>query len=172
MCTLVNHCDRVKMASLAQLVNVIAPIYTMPNGGVIKQSIFYPFKWFANYGRGKALRYFANVPCIETVHGQTKTLQSAAVYNEEKKEIAFFVLNLDQEHEQEISFVLDGFGKVELLELHELSGCSLFAQNSFEEPNAVVPHLVPFTAAEKESLTVKVPALSFNLYNLKVEGEL
>lgn len=172
MCTLVNHCDRVKMASLAQLVNVIAPIFTQPGGAVIKQTIFYPFKWLSVYGRGKALRYFANVPCIETIHGQTKTLQSAAVYNDERKEIAFFVLNLDQKQDQEISFVLDGFGKVELFEHHELSGCPLDAMNTFETPDAVTPKVVPVTAAEKESLTAKVPALSFNLYRLKVEGEL
>ena len=152
LCTLINHCDRVKMASLAQLVNVIAPIFTQPNGAVIKQTIFYPFKWVSLYGRGKALRYFANVPCIETVHGQTKTLQSAAVYNEESKEIAFFVLNLDQNKEQEISFVN--------------------AMNTFTQPDAVTPKTTPISAAEKESLTVKVPAMSFNLYRLKVEGEL
>ena len=44
--------------------------------------------------------------------------------------------------------------------------------NTFETPDAVTPKVVPVTAAEKESLTVKVPALSFNLYRLKVEGEL
>ncbi len=171
MCTLVNNCDRVKMASLAQLVNVIAPIYTQPNGAVIKQTIFYPFKWLSVYGRGKALRYFANVPCIETVHGQTKTLQSAAVYNDERKEIAFFVLNLDQHQTQDLSFTLDGFGKVELTAHHELADCPLLAQNTFAEPNAVVPHEVPVTKAEQDSLTVQVKPLSFNLYLFKVEGE-
>ena len=67
---------------------------------------------------------------------------------------------------------MDGFGKVELFEHHELSGSPLDAMNTFETPDAVTPKVVPVTAAEKESLTVKVPALSFNLYRLKVEGEL
>lgn len=171
MCTLINHCDRVKMASLAQLVNVIAPIYTQPGGGVIKQTIFYPFSWASNYGRGKALRFFANVPQIETVHGQTKLLQSAAVYNAERKEIAVFMLNMDQHAAHDISFVLDGFGKVELKERQELVGFPLSAQNSFATPDAVVPQERPFTAAEKESLTISVPPLSFSLFVLKVDGE-
>lgn len=170
MCTLVNNSDRVKMASLAQLVNVIAPIFTEPGGKVIKQTIFYPFMWLSNYGRGKALRYYAQVPCIETIHGQTKTLQSAAVYNKERQEIAFFVLNLNEHEATDISFVLDGFGKVSLKEHHELSGYPLEAQNTFITPDAVVPRLVPFTAAEQESLTVSVAPLSFNLYTLKVSG--
>ena len=42
--TLMKHADRVKMACLAQLVNVIAPIMTEKDGGKAwKQTIFYPF---------------------------------------------------------------------------------------------------------------------------------
>lgn len=172
MCTLINHSDRVKMASLAQLVNVIAPIFTKPNGEAIKQTIYYPFMWASVYGRGKALRYFANVPHIETIHGQTKTLQSAATYNEQTKEISLFILNIDQTQDQEISLVLDGFGKVELKDRQELVGYELSAQNTFITPDAVVPKHRAFTDAEKQSLCVKIPALSFSLLTLKVEGEL
>lgn len=171
MCSLINHCDRVKMASLAQLVNVIAPIYTQPGGAVIKQTIFYPFCWASNYGRGQALRYFAQVPHIETIHGQTKLLQSAAVYNAERQEIAVFMLNLDQQQSHEISLVLDGFGQVQLQQRLELAGYPLAAQNTFATPQAVVPVERPFTAAEQESKCISVPPLSFSLFILKVEGE-
>ena len=41
--TLQNNCDRVKIACLAQLVNVIAPIMTKTGGGAWVQTIFYPF---------------------------------------------------------------------------------------------------------------------------------
>src|SRR5699024_12058655 len=40
--TLLKHSDRVKMACMAQLVNVIAPIMTETGGGAWKQTIFYP----------------------------------------------------------------------------------------------------------------------------------
>ena len=128
--------------------------------------------WASVYGRGKALRYFANVPHIETIHGQTKTLQSAATYNEQTKEISLFILNIDQTQDQEISLVLDGFGKVELKDRQELVGYELSAQNTFITPDAVVPKHRAFTDAEKQSLCVKIPALSFSLLTLKVEGEL
>jgi alpha-N-arabinofuranosidase len=58
LCSLINHCDRVKMASLAQLVNVIAPIFTEAGGGVIRQTIFWPFAMVANVAKGSALRHF------------------------------------------------------------------------------------------------------------------
>ena len=50
--TLLKHADRVKIACLAQLVNVIAPIMTRQGGGAWRQTIFYPFMHASNYGRG------------------------------------------------------------------------------------------------------------------------
>ena len=50
--SLLKRADRVKMASLAQLVNVIAPIMTDNNGASWRQTIYYPFYHASNYGRG------------------------------------------------------------------------------------------------------------------------
>ena len=50
--TLLSHADRVKIACLAQLVNVIAPIMTVPGGGSWRQTIFYPFLHASVYGPG------------------------------------------------------------------------------------------------------------------------
>lgn len=41
--TLLQHADRVRSASLAQLVNVIAPIMTEPGGPAWRQTTFFPF---------------------------------------------------------------------------------------------------------------------------------
>src|SRR5690349_5505411 len=52
--SLIRHSDRVKLACLAQLVNVIAPIMTNENG-VLRQTIFYPYSWALQHARGTAL---------------------------------------------------------------------------------------------------------------------
>ena len=52
--SLVRHSDRVKIACLAQLVNVIAPIMTNGNG-TLRQTIYYPYAWTLQYARGSAL---------------------------------------------------------------------------------------------------------------------
>ena len=57
MITLLKHSDRVKIACLAQLVNVIAPIMTETGGGIWKQTIFYPFMYTSVNEHGTALRY-------------------------------------------------------------------------------------------------------------------
>ena len=60
--SLLNHADRVKVACLAQLVNVIAPIMTETGGAAWRQTIFYPFADFSNLGRGNVLRATVNSP--------------------------------------------------------------------------------------------------------------
>ena len=60
--SLLNHADRVKVACLAQLVNVIAPIMTETGGAAWRQTIFHPFADFSNLGRGNVLRATVNSP--------------------------------------------------------------------------------------------------------------
>ena len=52
---LLRHADRVTVACLAQLVNVIAPIMTEPGGPAWRQTTFFPFAQASTYGRGKVL---------------------------------------------------------------------------------------------------------------------
>ncbi|MBU4213202.1 MAG: alpha-N-arabinofuranosidase [Actinobacteria bacterium] len=53
--TLLRHADRVTSASLAQLVNVIAPIMTEPGGPAWRQTTFFPFAATSAHARGTAL---------------------------------------------------------------------------------------------------------------------
>ncbi|WP_423130188.1 alpha-N-arabinofuranosidase [Gaoshiqia sp. Z1-71] len=55
----VRNADVVKMANLAQLVNVIAPVMTNEKG-LFKQTIFYPLQLFANNMYGTALDVFVD----------------------------------------------------------------------------------------------------------------
>ena len=59
---LMNNADRVKVACLAQLVNVIGPIMTEPGGPAWRQTIFYPFAHASRYGRGRVLRSVIALP--------------------------------------------------------------------------------------------------------------
>ena len=52
--SLVRNADRVKIACLAQLVNVIAPIMTNADG-LFRQTIYYPYSWALRYAKGTVL---------------------------------------------------------------------------------------------------------------------
>lgn len=92
--SMLKHADRVKMACLAQLVNVIAPIMTDTGGGSWRQTIFYPFMHTSLFGRGTAL-----VPLIQSPKYDTKQitdvpyLEAIAVHNEEQGEVTVFAVN-------------------------------------------------------------------------------
>ena len=92
--TFLQHADRLKMACLAQLVNVIAPIRTQADGGAWKQTIYYPFLHASKYGRGTALRsVISSTKHDSKNHEDVTDVEAAAVYNEEKEEVTIFVVN-------------------------------------------------------------------------------
>lgn len=91
---LLKHSDRVKVACLAQLVNVIAPIMTENDGTAWKQTIYYPFMHVSTLGRGVALQSLVNTTKHDTVeHYDVTDIESIAVYNEEKEEVTIFAVN-------------------------------------------------------------------------------
>ena len=57
----VNHAHIIKMANMAQLVNVIAPMFTNDQG-MFLQTIYHPLALFANNTKGKALGLFVDSP--------------------------------------------------------------------------------------------------------------
>lgn len=92
--TFLKHADRLKMACLAQLVNVIAPIMTENDGGAWKQSIYYPFLHASRFGRGVALKSVVNSTTHDSrTHEDVTDVESVAVYNEEKDEVTIFAVN-------------------------------------------------------------------------------
>lgn len=98
--TFLKHADRLKMACLAQLVNVIAPIMTENDGGAWKQTIYYPFLHASKYGRGVALRSVVNSSLHDSkTHEDVTDIESVAVYQEEKDEVTIFAVNRNVKEE-------------------------------------------------------------------------
>ncbi|MFD1486088.1 alpha-N-arabinofuranosidase [Lacticaseibacillus baoqingensis] len=94
--TLLKHADRVKIACLAQLVNVIAPIMTTPEG-VWLQSIFYPFMQVSEYGRGVALALQSESKTYASKSfDAVPYLESTATVDEKARIITIFAVNRSQ----------------------------------------------------------------------------
>lgn len=129
--TLLKHADRVKMACLAQLVNVIAPIMTVPGGGVAwRQTIFYPFLHASNYGRGVALTPVIHSPVFDTAgHANVTALEAVAVYREEQEEVTIFAVNRSVNDGIELTADMRGFGGYQVIEHIVLKHDNLKAVN-------------------------------------------
>lgn len=119
MMTLQNNCDRVKMACLAQLVNVIAPIMTENGGDVWVQTIFYPFMYASKYGRGTVLQGITKCDTYDTDnHRAVPYLETAVIAGDE--ELVVFVVNRSLTDEAKLTLEVDGFEGYQLVEHIEL----------------------------------------------------
>jgi alpha-N-arabinofuranosidase len=146
---LLRHADRVKVACLAQLINVIAPIMTDANGGgAWKQTIFYPFMHASKYGRGVALLPVVESSRHETSeHGDITDVESIAVYNEEKEEVTIFAVNRNLKEDVVLTTDLRSFEGYKLAEHIVLESDDLKAENSFANQK-VVPQNVDQTTMD------------------------
>jgi alpha-N-arabinofuranosidase len=137
--SLLRHCDRVKIACLAQLVNVIAPIMTVPGGPAWRQTIFYPFRDVSLLGRGDVLDLRVSSPSYEAGSlGAVPTLDSAAVWRADSGELVVFAVNRNGAMELEIDLRAFPQG-LRLLEHRQLVSDDPLASNSALAPLRVSP---------------------------------
>ncbi|MDO4295651.1 MAG: alpha-L-arabinofuranosidase C-terminal domain-containing protein, partial [bacterium] len=138
--TMLKHCDRIKIACLAQLVNVIAPIMTSDTGAW-RQTIFYPFLHASTMGRGKVLTTLVDSPLYSTrCCGDTPYLDAVLVQNEEEGSLTLFAVNKDLTEDMEVSCDLRQFVSYAVDSHLVLTHEDMKACNTEEAPNTVVPH--------------------------------
>lgn len=167
--TILRHADRIKIACLAQLVNVIAPIMTQPKGGQAWiQSIYWPFLHASLYGRGTVLHTAAD--CLR-YDSKTFTdvpyLESVSIYNQEKGEVTIFAVNRSTDSELVLSTTLEGFSQVNLIEHITLNHPDLQIVNGPGADN-IRPRKVSGAVVEGKTVTAALPPVSWNVLRLSV----
>jgi alpha-N-arabinofuranosidase len=165
--TLLKNADRVKIACLAQLVNVIAPIMTEPGGAAWRQTIFYPFALTSKYGRGVVLR--GPISCEKydsTEYTNVPYLESVSVFNEEKKELAVFAVNRSLKESLDLEAHIYGFGDYRLAEHITLCNADIKAVNSAREER-VKPTAAIGARFDGSTLETRLPTASWNVIRLK-----
>ena len=140
MMTLQNNCDRVKIACLAQLVNVIAPIMTETGGGIWKQTIFYPFKYASEYGRGTVLKQLVSCDTYKTEkNGDVSLIESSVIYNKETSQIVLFAVNRSLDEDISLDILTFGTHNLSLNKHIVLYSDDMKAVNSVSEPGNIKP---------------------------------
>ncbi len=140
--TLLKHADRVKIACLAQLVNVIAPIMAEPGGPAWRQTIFYPFLQASRYGRGTVLDLRVESPAYESrKQGPVPYLEATAV-DDGKGALTLFLVNRSVSEALDLEVQLGGYEELSPLEHLELRHPDGKATNTREHPETVQPRQV------------------------------
>jgi alpha-N-arabinofuranosidase len=162
--TLLKNCDRVKMACLAQLVNVIAPIMTENDGSAWAQTIFYPFMHASAYGRGTALTPVVTCDNYRTKDGkEVPYIEAIGILNEEKKELTVFAVNRSLEDSIELEIDLRDFSGAVLVEHIIMENEDLKAVNTAADPDIVVPHNNGVTKITGEKAAATLNRHSWNV---------
>ncbi len=165
MITLLRHADRVKVACLAQLVNVIAPIMTSDTGAWA-QTIYYPFELISNNGRGMVLNTIVEAPFYECKHGDAPYLDSVCVMNAEEETLTLFAVNKSLDDSMEITCDLRQFKDYRVKEHIVLTHSDLKAINTEEQPNNVVPVKLDNAKVENGILRAVLCDKSFHMIKL------
>ncbi|MGI8868618.1 MAG: alpha-N-arabinofuranosidase [Mycobacteriales bacterium] len=161
--SLLRHADRVRMACLAQLVNVIAPIMTVPGGTSWRQPTFYPFALTSAHGRGSVLHSVADGPTYSTEpYDDVPVIDQVAVCADDGS-LAVFAVNRDQREPQRLELDLRAFPRLRSAAHTVVRDDDPMATNSAAEPDRVVARDRATATVEDGSLTVVLPPLSWNL---------
>ncbi|MEV6482542.1 alpha-N-arabinofuranosidase [Streptomyces sp. NPDC051576] len=163
---LLRHADRVTVACLAQLVNVIAPIMTEPGGAAWRQTTFFPFAQASKYGRGQVLDVRVDSPTYETKkHGEADLLHATAVRAEDGS-VTVFAVNRSQTESLPLEVALNGLGLTSVVEHSALADADPDARNTVDDPERVAPHAVEGTALQDGTLTAVLEPLSWNVIRI------
>lgn len=158
-----RRCDVLKIACLAQLVNVIAPILTRADG-MLRQSIFYPFMLFSRYAAGNSLDLNVHTPTYQTsAYGEQPLLDAAASYDAASGAGALFLVNRGRTAALGADLVWQGRAPERIGAIYQVSGVDPKAANSFEQPDAVTLRELPGAPLENGGLSLELPPLSFTV---------
>ncbi|MBX9472492.1 alpha-N-arabinofuranosidase [Microcella sp.] len=165
--TLVRNADRVGVACLAQLVNVIAPIMTEPGGDAWRQTTFAPIALLARHARGTALDARLDSPRLATAkHGEVEALSAAVVWNSDESELVLSVTNRSTEP---VATTLDhlGFADVALVDALTLLADDHGPRRTAAEVAEAAPRVLDDVHVGDGSTQVTLPPESWSLVRLR-----
>jgi alpha-N-arabinofuranosidase len=165
--TLLNHCDRVKIGCLAQVVNVIAPIMTETGGPAWKQTIFHPLAHASAFGRGTVLRQVVDSPRYDAKDRQgVPYLKSACLLDPETGGLTVFAVNRSLDERLELSVQLQGLGDLSVSDWRTLRHDDLKAVNTIDAPDEVSPVGASGAQVADGRLTAVLDPASWNVIRL------
>ncbi len=134
----IRHAPLVGMANIAQIVNVLGPILTQPNGLVL-QTIFYPFELFSSQAGDTALDVFWTGDTFSGgKHSAVRLLDISATLDSASGQVVLFVINRSEQQpiEAEISLAAGRFNGA--AQARVVNGAHIKAENRFgQEPQVI-----------------------------------
>ncbi|MCR4561845.1 MAG: alpha-N-arabinofuranosidase [Bacilli bacterium] len=165
---LINNCDVVKIACLAQLVNVIAPIMTKDDGGILLNGIWYPYFNYCTCMRGNAIKSIVlGGDQFDSRFGKAYYISQGIVLAGD--ELVIQVVNYAKES-AEVEFILKDFGEMEKISHLVMEHENLDARNTFDHPDTLIPkEAKDQVSIDGETVKIRLNKSSWNLLRLRLK---
>jgi alpha-N-arabinofuranosidase len=155
--------DVLKIACVAQIVNVISWLHTKRDG-LLKFPSFYVFKLVSNHARGNALDVAVKAPQIETKEFDlVPALDVSASYDEASGNGAVFIVNRSQTDAITTDVVWQSGQPGSISEAWQLAGTDVKAENSWDDPNRITAQAIQPPTLDGGKATLRLPPLSFTV---------
>jgi alpha-N-arabinofuranosidase len=154
-----RHCDRVKMANIAQTVNVLQSVILTQGDQLVRTPTFYVFKMYAVHHDAML------VPCTLDAEdyafdGQSIPALHASCSKDENGTLHLTLVNLNPNQGSNVECVVEGMEALDVTDIEIITAGSMNAYNDFGEAESV--NIRPFddVFAEDNKLTVNIPPRS------------
>ncbi|MFC1900095.1 alpha-N-arabinofuranosidase [Chloroflexota bacterium] len=133
----IRHARTVKMANIAQIVNVIAPVFTNQEGLAL-QTIFYPFELYSRTCGNLALdTWWEGDTFSGGGHKGLRLLDVTSTLDETDRRLTVYVVNRSESSEMEAEIRLVGAEFKGNVNVYIVNGPDIKAENTFETPSRV-----------------------------------
>lgn len=164
--SLLRRADRVTSASLAQLVNVIAPIMTEPGGIAWRQTTFFPFALTSALAAGTVMTTQVECDTYDTdSYGRVPLIDAVTTFDEASGQTSIFVVNRSQANT--IALEIPGLGAVESAFATTLSDVDAHARNTLDEPERVAAHANDTLRIIDGTGNIELPPVSWSVIVLR-----
>jgi alpha-L-arabinofuranosidase len=165
----IRHADVVKIANLAQIVNVIAPILTRGEQ-ILLQSIYYPLLIYAQRRDGIALQPIVKGPGYESPsYGFVHTIDASAILG--NGVLHTFLVNRSSDETATIQIVAAG---IQLKSVHSaelVTGPTAAASNTFDKPNTICNQKLSKIKLDNEEASIQLPPLSVAAVSFHIDDK-
>jgi alpha-N-arabinofuranosidase len=152
-----------KIACIAQIVNIIAPILTNADG-LLKQSIFYPLMLFSRYAAGSSLDTLVQAPCYQTQQfGEMPLLDVSASYDNDHGRGAVFLVNRSQDEALPATVRWQSHIPQRIAAAYQVAGDDPKAVNTFARPDTIGVKELGGRSIDDGAVTLDLPPLSFTV---------
>jgi alpha-N-arabinofuranosidase len=159
-----NHSDRVKMANIAQMVNVLQSMVLTDREKIVLTPTYYVFKMFRVHQDATRIPVELTTPSLTSGVSEIPTINVSAS-RDSSGNVHLSIVNLDPRRETRIAISLRGLN-VKQASGEILSG-AINALNSFENPTAVTPKPFKGYALQGSELKLSVPPASVTVLELR-----